>query len=118
MKHRELQARVLAAERRLAERLAESRGLVQSLRHDARAAVTPTRIVLGGLLAGFALGLAAPLKRVANAPRLLQIATGIIGFVNALRVQQAAEQAEVAAAQTEVAAADVSEASQRIDETV
>ena len=111
MKHSELQRRVLAAERRLAERLAESRGHVQTLRHDARVAVTPVRIVLGGLLAGFALGLAAPLKRIAGAPRLLQVATGILGFVNALRVQDAA-------VQTEVAAAEVSEASQRIDETV
>lgn len=111
MKHSELQRRVLAAERRLAERLAESQGHVQALKHDARAAVTPVRIVLGGLLAGFALGLAAPLKRIASAPRLLQVATGILGFVNALRVQDAAMQ-------TEVAAAEVSEASERIDENV
>lgn len=110
MKHRELQRRVLAAERRLAERIAESQGHLQTLRQDAHAAVTPARIVFGGLLAGFALGLAAPLKRIASAPRLLQVATGILGFVNALRVQDAA-------VQTEVAAAEVSEASQRIDET-
>ena len=111
MKHRELQRRVLAAERRLAERLAESHEHVQTLKQDARAAVTPVRIVLGGLLAGFALGLAAPLKRIANAPRLFQIATGILGFVNALRVQDAA-------VQTEAAAAEVSEASERLDGTV
>lgn len=110
MKHHELQRRVLAAERRLAERLAETQGHMQTLGHDARAAVTPTRIVLGGLCAGFALGLAAPLRRVANAPRLLQVATGILGFVNALRVQDAA-------VQTEIAATEVSEASERIDET-
>lgn len=110
MKHRELQARVLAAERRLAERLAESRGLVQSLKDDTRDAVTPLRIVLGGLIGGFTLGLAAPMKRIASLPRLFQVATGLIGFVNAMRVQEAA-------AQTEVAAAEVSEASQRIEET-
>lgn len=110
MKHHELQRRVLAAERRLAERLAESQGLVQALKTDAREAVTPVRIVLGGLVGGFVIGLAAPMKRIASLPRLLQAATGIIGFVNAMRMQDAAEQ-------TEVAAAEVSEASQRIDET-
>lgn len=109
MKHRELQRRVLAAERRLAERIAESQTQVQTLRSEARSAITPTRIVLGGAVTGFALGLAAPAKHIASLPRLFQVATGIIGFVNALRVQEAAEQ-------TEVAAAEVSEASQRIDE--
>ena len=114
MKHADLQRRVLAAERRLAEHIAASRQQVASLRSDAREAVTPARIVLGGAIGGFMLGLAAPLSRlggVTSLPKLLQVATGVIGFVNALRVQQAAQE-------TEQAAAEVSDASQRIDEAV
>ena len=114
MKHRELQRRVQAAERCLAERLAESRGHVASLKHDTREAVTPLRIIGGGLLGGFTMGLAAPLSRlggIASLPKLLQLGTSVVSFVNAFRIQQAAEQ-------TQEAAEDVSDASQRIDETV
>lgn len=114
MKHAALQRRVLAAERRVAEQLAATQTQVQALKADTRAAVTPLRIIVGGFIGGFALGLAAPfthVARLANVPRLMQLATGVIGFVNALRVQQAAED-------TEQAAAEVSDASQRIDESV
>lgn len=114
MKHAALQRRVQAAERRLAEHIAMSKQQVASLRADAREAATPTRIVLGGAIGGFLLGLAAPLSRVGGVtslPKLLQVATGVVGFVNALRVQQAAED-------TEQAAAEVSDASQRIEESV
>lgn len=110
MKHRDLQRRVLAAERQLAERLAQVNTQAQTLRSESRAAVTPTRIVLGGLLAGFALGLAAPLKRIANAPRLMQVATGIFGFVNALRTQMAAMQAQAAAVEIDEAAERIEDA--------
>lgn len=60
------------------------------------------------------MGLAAPLSRlggVASLPKLLQLGTSVVSFVNAFRIQQAAEQ-------TQEAAEDVSDASQRIDETV
>lgn len=109
-----MQRRVLAAERRVAERIASTQAQIQTLKSDTRTAVTPLRIVGGGFIGGFAMGLAAPMKhvaRLANVPKLLQIATGVLGFVNALRVQQAAET-------TEVAAAEVAEASERIEEQV
>lgn len=114
MKHAALQRRVLAAERCVAERIATTQETLHTLKADTRAAVTPLRIVTGGFIGGFALGLTAPLaqaKKLANVPKLLQIATGVIGFVNAMRVQQAAED-------TEEAAAEVAEASERIDEKV
>lgn len=114
MNHAALQRRVLAAERRVAEQFAATQAQYGGLKADAKSAVTPFRIVTAGFVGGFALGLTAPLsqvKKLANVPRLLQLATGVIGFVNALRVQQAAQE-------TEVAAAEVAEASERIDEKV
>ncbi|MBB5209633.1 hypothetical protein [Chiayiivirga flava] len=114
MKHEALRRRVVAAELRVATQIDTVRAGARALRADTRAAVTPLRIVTGGFLGGFAIGLAAPMSqvaRLANVPKLLQLATGIVGFVNALRVQQAAEA-------TEAAADEVGEASQRIDETL
>lgn len=111
MNHAACQRRVLAAERRFAERRTLAQAQLHALKTEARAAATAPRLVVVGLLGGFALGLGAPLARLGSLPKLLQLVTGVLGFVNALHVQKAAQEAGAAAD-------EVNAASQRIDASV
>jgi hypothetical protein len=75
-----------------------------------REAVTPTRIVIAGVIAGFLAGRARPMHAAGaiggslGNTRWLQLASSVAGLVGALQAKFAAEGAEVAAKDAEAAA--------------
>ncbi len=99
---RQVRDRDLALEQRHAHARASWRGL----RSTWREGWTPTRIVLAGLVGGFLVGRARPMRKVTGLPasRWVQIGTSLWSLTASFRAKQAADTAEVAADEAGVAA--------------
>lgn len=106
MGFQDLVQRVRERELALEQRHAEASASWQGLRGRWRAGWTPTRIVLGGLLGGFVIGWARPVRRVTGLPasRWVQIATSLWSMTASFRAKEAATHAEAAAGEAGVAA--------------
>lgn len=92
------------SERRVATQLG-------GLRDSWREAWTPGRIVIAGLVAGFVVGRAEPLRTIGKGGGLMQLVTMVSGLFASGSAQVAAEGAEQAAASAEQAVAPTTEAS-------
>lgn len=92
-----------ASERRVAAQLG-------TLRDTWRASWTPGRIVIAGLVSGFVVGRAEPLRAVSKSGGLMQMITMVSGLFAGGSAQVAAEGAEQAAASAEQAVAAPTEA--------
>ncbi|QSX73887.1 hypothetical protein HIV01_011670 [Lysobacter arenosi] len=92
------------SERRVASQLG-------GLRDSWREAWTPGRIVIAGLVAGFVVGRAEPLRTIGKGGGLMQLITMVSGLFAGGSAQVAAEGAEQAAASAEQAVAAPTEAS-------
>ncbi len=77
---------------------------VGGLRDTWRESWTPGRIVIAGLVAGFVVGRAEPLRTIGKGGGLMQMITMVSGLFAGGSAQVAAEGAEVAAASAEAAA--------------
>ena len=99
---RQVRERELALEQRHADTRASWRGL----RGAWREGWTPTRIVLAGMVGGFLVGRARPMRKVAGLPasRWVQIGTSLWSLTASFRAKQAANTAEEAADEAGVAA--------------
>ncbi|HEY5805158.1 MAG TPA: hypothetical protein VIT90_15840 [Lysobacter sp.] len=86
-----------ASERRVADTLG-------GLRDSWREAWTPGRIVIAGLVAGFVVGRAEPIRALSKSGGLMQMITMVSGLFAGGSAQVAAEGAEQAAASAEQAA--------------
>ncbi|MGJ4803662.1 hypothetical protein [Luteimonas sp. SDU82] len=106
MRFDDLVQRVREREASLEQRHAHARASWQGLRSSWREGWTPTRIVLAGLLTGFATGRVRPVRRVAGLPasRLVQIGTSLWSLAASFKAKDAARTAEVAAGDAGVAA--------------
>lgn len=95
----DLVQRVRERELALEQRHAQASASWQGLRGRWREGWTPTRIVLGGLLGGFVIGWARPVRRVTGLPasRWVQIATSLWSMTASFRAKEAATHAEAAA---------------------
>jgi hypothetical protein len=91
------------SERRVATQLG-------GLRDSWREAWTPGRIVIAGLVAGFVVGRAEPLRTIGKSGGLMQLVTMVSGLFAGGSAQVAAEGAEQAAASAEQAVAAPTEA--------
>ena len=107
MSFEQLQAKVSQAEDALEARERTVAADLRVLTGSWREALTPTRVVVAGLVAGFLVGRAQPLRAGAalGGTRWLQLASSVAGLVGALQAKFAAESAEDAAAGAEDAAA-------------
>ncbi len=108
-----LLAKVEQAEDALEARERQVAADLRVLRSTWREALTPTRIVIAGAIAGFLAGRARPV-RAAGAlggslgnVRWLQVASSVAGLVGALQAKFAAEGAQDAAEDAEAAAGEV-----------
>lgn len=84
MKYRALKARVAAAERRVGEHLDDAGRQIGVMRTTAKQSLTPTRLVVAGLLGGFLIGLLRPVKHAATIPSLVRFLAGMPPLLAAL----------------------------------
>lgn len=73
MRHRELKARVQAAEQRVHAHLSGATTQARAIGTTAQQAVTPLRILVAGFISGAFSGWARPLRAAANTSRLMQM---------------------------------------------
>jgi hypothetical protein len=99
MNFERLRSRVDRAESLFDGRIAQVRHHRSQLDREVRQAITPGRIVVAGLLAGFVVGRARPMRaiRAVSATRWLQLATSLSGLLASLKAAYAAQMAETAA---------------------
>jgi hypothetical protein len=81
--------------------------LVQQMKASWRSAWTPGRIVSAGLVTGFMVGRARPLRSAGNGSQWLQMLTALSGLLASGSAQVAAESADEAASEASQAAAAV-----------
>jgi len=115
MRFKDLVQRVEDNERLLELQRSHAGASWRGLRSSWREGWTPTRILLAGLLSGFLVGRARPVRRIAGLPstRWVQIATSLWSLGASFRAKDAANTAEAAADDAAVAsevAADTAEA--------
>lgn len=96
MKFEQLQRRVMRAEQLVEGRALQTRSQWQELMQSWRAAWTPGRIVVAGLVSGFLAGRAEPLRSMTGA-RWLQMAGSLSSLFASLQAATAADQATEAA---------------------
>ena len=84
MKYAALKARVAAAERRVGEHLDDAGRQVATMQATVKEAVTPARILVGGLLGGLLTGWLRPLKRARVLPSLVRFAAGVPSLLAAV----------------------------------
>lgn len=98
--------RVHERELALEQRHAHARASWRGLRNKWREGWSPTRIVLGGMLSGFLVGWARPMRKVTGLPasRWVQIGTSLWTLVASSKAKHAASTAEAAAGTAGVAA--------------
>lgn len=87
--------RVRQAEQALESREQRTQAQWRQLKATWRAGWTPTRIVIAGLAAGFAIGRARPL-RLAGSGGVLNLVSALSGLFAAERAQSAAEEVDAA----------------------
>lgn len=106
-----LKHRVERAEQLVDGRICQVQEHRAKLGIEVRQALTPGRIVIAGLVGGFLVARARPLRtvRAVSATRWVQLATSLSGLFASLKAAYAAETAESAAAEAE-SAADTAEA--------
>jgi hypothetical protein len=111
MNFERLRCRVDRAESLFQGRIAQVRHHRSQLDREVRQAITPGRIVVAGLLAGFVVGRAQPMRtlRAVSATRWLQLATSLSGLLASLKAAYAAQTAD-AAAEEAAHAAETAEA--------
>ena len=80
---------------------------VQQVKASWRSAWTPGRIVVAGLVSGFLVGRARPLRAAGNGGQWLQVITALSGLLASGSAQVAAESADEAASEASQAAAAV-----------
>jgi hypothetical protein len=110
--------RVEAAEREFEASVATARSDWSALKDDTKAAMTPTRIVVGGFLSGFLLGLSAPLARIGGSARVVQFASSMLSLLGSLQAREAAAQAQDAAETATDVAQDSEAAAEQVVEAV
>ena len=76
----------------------------QQLKHTWKDAWTPSRVVIAGLVAGFLVGRAQPLRTVARSGQFMQLVTMLSGLFASGSAQMAAHEAEQAADNAETVA--------------
>lgn len=84
MKYAALKARVAAAERRVGEHLDDAGRQIGVMRTTTKQSLTPTRLVVAGLLGGFLIGLLRPVKHAAAIPSLVRLLTGVPALLAAV----------------------------------
>lgn len=84
MKYRSLKARVVAAERRVGEHLDDAGRQITTMRRTVDQAMTPARIVVGGLVCGVLVGWLRPFRHVRMLPSLLSVATSVPSLMAAI----------------------------------
>ena len=84
MKYSALKARVAAAERRVGEHLDDAGRQIGVMRTTTKQSLTPTRLVVAGLLGGFLIGLQRPVKHAAALPSLVRLLAGVPSLLAAL----------------------------------
>jgi hypothetical protein len=101
-----MQRRVERAEHLVEGRIEQVQMHRRRLGAELYQAITPGRIVVAGLLAGFVVGRARPMRtiRAVSATRWLQLATSLSGLFASLKAAYAAQVAETAAEEAEHAA--------------
>lgn len=99
MNFERLKRRVERAEQVVDGRIDQVQAHRARLDDEVRQAITPGRIVVAGLLAGFVTGRVQPMRtiRAVSATRWLQLATSLSGLFASLKASYAAETAETAA---------------------
>ena len=106
-----LRCRVERAEGLFQGRIEQVRGHRLRLDGEVRKAITPGRILIAGLLGGFLVARARPMRsiRAVSATKWIQLASSLSGLMASLKAAYAAETAETAAEEAEHAA-DTAEA--------
>ena len=106
MRFDELVQRVQDTEHALELQHAQARTSWRGLRTSWREGWTPTRIMMGGLLSGFLVGRARPMRKVVGLPasRWVQIGTSLWSLAASFKAKDAANTAEHAADDAGVAA--------------
>ncbi len=101
-----LKRRVERAERLVDGRIEETVAHKTRLKHEWRRAWTPGRIIIAGLVGGFLIARANPLRTLGSVSttRWVQLATSVSGLLASLKAAYAAETAEAAATEAEGAA--------------
>lgn len=77
MKYHALRARVAAAERRVGEHLDDAGRQIGVMRTTTKQSLTPTRLVVAGLIGGFLIGVLRPVKHAAAIPSLVRLLAGV-----------------------------------------
>ncbi|MEH6417117.1 hypothetical protein [Pseudomonas sp. CGJS7] len=105
-----LQRRVDKREQLVEGRYAQAVERKEILKKTWREAWTPGRIVIAGLVSGFVMGRAEPVKIAVKSGTLMQMVTMLSGLFAGSGAQQAAEQADKAAEQAGHAAREAGNA--------
>jgi hypothetical protein len=92
MRYGRLRRRVASAERRFERSLARTQSDWDALVQGTQRSMTPLRVVIGGFVSGFLLGVSAPLSRLGGGMRVLQIAERVLTLLGSLAVVEAAEE--------------------------
>ncbi len=77
MNYRALKARVAAAERRVGEHLDDAGRQAAVMRTTTKQSLTPTRLIVAGVLSGFLIGWLRPVKHAAALPNLIRLLAGV-----------------------------------------
>ena len=77
MNYRALKARVAAAERRVDAHLDDAGRQIGVMRSTTKQSLTPTRLVVAGLLGGFLIGVLRPVKHAAALPSLVRMLASV-----------------------------------------
>lgn len=107
-----LQRRVHKREKLLEGRYQQAVERKDELKKTWREAWTPGRIVIAGLVSGFVMGRAEPVKIAVKSGNLMQIVTLLSGLFAGTNAQEAAQQADKAAGQAGHAAREAGNAAE------
>lgn len=118
MSYKAMRARTDAAERAFEQSLAEVENHWRDLKDTTRDSMTPLRILGSGVLAGWLIGIAAPLARIKGGTRLVELATSVMTMMGAVEAREAALHAtEAADTATVVASTADPDAAQAVAES-
>lgn len=84
MNHRTLKARVAAAERRVDEHLSAAVQSIDRAGQTTRAAATPLRIIVTGLLGGYLIGRLRPMRGAQGLPNVFRAAMALVPLFDTL----------------------------------
>ncbi len=113
-----LQRRVAKRERLLEGRYQQALERRDAFKHSWREAWTPGRILIAGLVSGFAMGRTEPVKMAAKSGHLMQLVTLLSGLFAGSSAQDAAQSADQAAGQAGRAAREAGHAADQAQAAV